>query len=400
MLKLLTDQTDLENASPTIAVRWCADRETLEELKQNNTTNPHILISIVHIEGMGTTKYGVETDRKLIPLEEMMTYISFQKPGVNYIYATIVWDYEGSIKNLKNKFLNKESRNKWVYYILKNDGMDFNPGYSTQNYTGIASLTIKIDENFFAKPSFDKKWVEYFPTFLLGYQSDNQCSYRRRRIFAYTIQPFLLLLSFISRLLSALTLSLMGKRDVNYNAVYNLMGTDLNDVWRNVGESIFEYKNIDNEQPWFFPFLMPLWYVIASIIGLLSYILGKEIKLTVLWQAPLLLLVSFATIVTIFYIFVFANRFLFSPIGKFIAFLFLKIPVIKIPVNEKKDEWKKAQQEMENKISQQYEKWVTITCEPNSELKPISVSSLPKNKQTIHLRYMDFKAKVCKPFAK
>src|SRR3989338_5003947 len=194
-LKLFTDQQNPENANPVVAVRWCVDKETLEELKTRKAANPHILLSVMNIQGnVNETRYGVETDRKLIPLGDMMSYVSFQRPGINVIYATVVWDQNNNTKNLKQRFLAKQDRFQWKNYVIEYHGAIFVPEYHTDCYTktGIASLEMKIDEKLFAPEPFDKNWVNLF----MEYNASNQCNYRKRRLFAYTIQIMMMFISF------------------------------------------------------------------------------------------------------------------------------------------------------------------------------------------------------------
>jgi len=48
-------------------------------------------------------------------------------------------------------------------------------------------------------------------------------------------------------------------------------------------------------------------------------------------------------------------------------------------------------------VQRRYDEWSYLACEG----KPlrVEVRALPRNRQTIYLRFKDFKAKVCKPFA-
>ena len=310
----------------------------------------------------------------------MMSYVSFQRPGINVIYATVVWDQNNNTKNLKQRFLAKQDRFQWKNYVIEYHGAIFVPEYHTDCYTktGIASLEMKIDEKLFAPEPFDKNWVNLF----MEYNASNQCNYRKRRLFAYTIQIMMMFISFIIRLGSAIFFMLIGMRGINYKAVYQLVKKDLDDVYYDKTRSVFTYKNIGERQPFFFVFAMPIWYIPIGLSVFFLTLVDQDIPTALIWQLPLILLGFFASITVAFYTVFLIADLIISSVSKILNVF-----------PDKKTE------KLEEVLNQKYLEWTEITCEPSIESKPVSVSSLPKNKQTIYLRYMNIKAKVCKPFA-
>jgi len=79
-MKLVANSDTAGN--PTVALRWCLVPEEIAYLKDKKIPNPHILLLVVNDRRC--------VDRQLLPISDLMTYISFNHLGDNTVWATIV----------------------------------------------------------------------------------------------------------------------------------------------------------------------------------------------------------------------------------------------------------------------------------------------------------------------
>lgn len=212
-LKLIVEST--ESASPTIPVRWCVDRATLEEMQRRGVRHPYVLL-VVRSEEQSRRE-----QRMLVPMHELASYVSFVLPGKNTVYAILVYPPGGTLdRRLTEKWL-------WSEFLSRSLGdyntSLFNPvdgsllSYMTGGHAA-TSVTVSVPAELFAPkpPSWEKEWVN------LWFESapKDQCAYRRRRVIAYTIQPPIMLIHFlfyyILFALGALGNLLVGRFDLNW----------------------------------------------------------------------------------------------------------------------------------------------------------------------------------------
>src|SRR3989338_10390665 len=112
MLKLMIKEKDRAVQNAITPLRWCVDREVIEELKQRGIKNPHLLLLIFHLgdayigdnDDLTYDEYWgwrSDVERKLIPLDKVMDYVHFQRSGKHRVIATIV----GGDAKIKNRYL-------------------------------------------------------------------------------------------------------------------------------------------------------------------------------------------------------------------------------------------------------------------------------------------------------
>ena len=369
MLKLKVGDEKGEVQNANVPVRWCVDKETLEKIQQDGVKNPHILLV--------TTDGRYEMTRQLAPLEQVIEYVQFQRPGINKIYATIVWEKSGKYNDLWETYLQKE-RGRYATSVINYDG-------NLCRLTGSVESTVEnvnIPDELFAKelPRWIQKWVNlWFKT-----RPEDQCCFRRRMITAFTIQPPIVFLWLILRIgfgaLAAFFLLLCAMTKINFKPIIHPWRDDVEDIWSDTkerygGGSIFTRartnKKGNSYSLWYLSPLTPLYFLLIALIVCLWQILE--------YGFVTLGLTIWGTVVAV---------------GTSITILLIGAAIFKL-----------IDYTFENCIRKQLLRFqkqtVSITdyenvliC--NGDLST-DIRALPQKKRTIHLRFQDLKAKVCKP---
>src|SRR3989339_276166 len=400
-MKLVTNSDTAGN--PTVAIRWCLVPEEIAYLKDNKISNPHIFLVIVNNKK--------QVDRQLIPISDLMTYVSFRRAGDNMVFATIVWDIN-SLKDLRKYYIGKDK------YGYKNSFYDKDLDTITDTYGyGLDAITVNVSADFFApEPAeWEKKWVNlWFET-----KPKDQCQFRKRRILAYTIQPFLVLLYIIwltlFRALSALFLVVIRTRTkVNFAPIIHPFKNDNEDVWHeslNAGRNIYLRKKDNTEREDYTiagVLFHPITVIVLSAILLMIDLAGTKIFLG--WWSYLVgsLVVGVSIIVVVLIIF---------GLGDVVKWLAGNIKSWRKKTSKdrrlekaRRQKAKYAQEAKAKKLAEEAKEraiqtnldrlnkeFALISCD-SGPLVP-KLAALPKEKRTIHLRFLDLKARVCKPFA-
>ena len=400
-MKLVTNSDTAGN--PTVAIRWCLVPEEIAYLKDNKISNPHIFLVIVNNKK--------QVDRQLIPISDLMTYVSFRRAGDNTVFATIVWDND-SLKDLRKYYMGKYK------YGYKNSFYDKDLDTITDtNGYGLDAITVNVSADFFApEPAeWEKKWVNlWFET-----EPKDQCRFRKRRILAYTIQPPLVLLCVIwlvfFRTLSVLFFVVIRTRTkVNFAPIIHPFKNDNEDVWHeslNAGRNIYLRKKDNTEREDYTiagVLFHPITIIVLSAILLIIDLAGTEIFLG--WWSYLLgaLVVGVSVIVLVLII---------SVLGEVVKWLAgnIKSWRKKTSVSKQKSKLSRRQKKLarqaeanrlaeaakqlalQAELEKLKKEFALISCN-GGPLVP-KLAALPKEKRTIHLRFLDLKARVCKPFA-
>ena len=106
-------------ANPNLALRWCVDKETLDELKEKGVKNPQLLLVVAQHPDQWSVR---EIERKLIPLDQAMEWLEFNRPGRHTIYATIVWDDGDDAGWFKVRSLLERSGSRFEREMFNYDG--------------------------------------------------------------------------------------------------------------------------------------------------------------------------------------------------------------------------------------------------------------------------------------
>ncbi|MBT3397848.1 hypothetical protein HN418_02670 [archaeon] len=193
-----------------VGVTWCICPEKLEELREAGAENLQILIVV-------KPKKGHLEQRKLIPVEKAMTHLSFLSPGPHTIQATLLWSENPD--GLERFILSEYSRNSYEATVLDRDGkLKTGPAFwhrhTHSQCAGYEVVEMDVPEGFFAKEP--PKWLSKWANLWFENPPVDQCSFRRRFILAFTLQPvffavFLALYYTVLTLSSAISLS-VGKK--------------------------------------------------------------------------------------------------------------------------------------------------------------------------------------------
>jgi len=383
MLELHIQNNDITNGS--IPVSWCVDRALIDLYKEKGITDLQVILCV---RPEGKFGYSYCEQRFVVPLSDLMTYVDFRFPGNNRIFAFITGL---SAKEARRTYLAKENYYQYKVEILDYDGTDYKellkPGSPIdsagrfENWKtltdGVAEpLTVDVPKDVFAKepPEWEKEWVNLF----FNYKPIDQCNYRKRRLFSYTVQPIIMLLNMFVRLLCFIFALLIGSRAISIKPLLHPISMDMDDAWNmTVGKSIFvrDVKDVGDDtiqddliyfakRYWSAPF-MPL--ILIPIILFIA--LGKVATLGII--VGVLLGLAIAVIIILLIV---DN---FYSITDFLSNLF--------PVQNKN--WMDNEELIE-----------MLSC--NGQKKPMSVAEVPGKYKTVRLRFRDLKAKVCRPFAR
>ncbi|OGN06950.1 MAG: hypothetical protein A3B86_03305 [Candidatus Yanofskybacteria bacterium RIFCSPHIGHO2_02_FULL_38_22b] len=376
MVRLFFENTNLPG--PVAAVRWCVDRVDLDYLKEKGITDPFLALIITkpreEKDSDGTVVYEV-VDHKVVPLDQAMEYLEFRSSGELRIFGQLVWcEYHKKRKLNQNKLgehIGKTSSYSFDYVI---ESMEFNNLTSGQLESGYADVT--VPEGHFAKePSaWEKWWVNFW------YESKpkNQCQFRKRRMLAYTIQPLVVTTYALIRSLlllgQILIFMLVGARKIKYGAMFHPFSYELGE-WEIVPDkrtSVFTKDVSGKERNPLFLMSIPLVQIILFVVSLLvwKFILSEFVSLWVCFVALNVALIIFVLIV--------------------------ETGVLDKLFPEETDEEMvvRRKREMEA-IYAEYQDMICIGVSLKADL-----SVLPPKRRTFHLKFQDFRRRVCLPFAK
>lgn len=227
----------------------------------------------------------------------------------------------------------------------------------------------------------------------------DQCAYRRRMLLCIVKLPLALLFYPIRALLQfllAFAAFMSGMRGVTFRPILHPFGNEFMDVTPDEEKCscVFLSDADGNRRNRILLAFMPsLWLCVFLAGRIITHSLHKWSYIS--WRSLLLWspIVVFAVVTLII---------LFDRLGEFVVGLSGYDAVEKAAKHEKvKLMRKKAKEDAERrKFEQKFDEYDQyLSCSADTDFVP-SVSALPLAKQTLHLRFHDLKARVCKPFAR
>lgn len=493
-MKLYLEDSHKEES--VIMLRWCLSPS---EIKMIGTSckpgQAFVLLSVVSMEEDG--KNYREESRQLVPINNMATFITFVRPGRHLVFAAVVKVYH---QDYRKFFLEQDGRRaglpvwenrllEWVDIPLQlappaevaveekpakkkrvskkklaeqpvaeqpvvvvaevpekkelrlrlryfhNHGYDILP-YSDESEPKeiMASVEVNVAEGFFAKKPFDWRWVNEM------FEGDpmDQCSFRRRRMWAYTGQIAVVVIAYLCSLIPAIVLSVCGYRNVCWKGLNPLNVLDYAPpaVWNNVrhGNTIFFRNSKGDTCLWRIPFYPPL--LLAE--GLVGF--GCALGISLLWpgltvRLSLTAILSWAAIILAWILLVLAlpiilslARSLFSKAWKLFGQVIDRLggkrlahyirtrsesaAVARLRAKRLAEEkkWQKVEtaraqarqaEALKTELSQQafVMNLAALQCDYVPPTKA-GLDSLPESRRTVYLRFLDLKRKVCRPFPK
>lgn len=242
----------------SVPIAWCLDRELLNDIKKSKR-QAWVLFVMLY-------KKNKREFRRLVPLQDMMTYLSFQYSGPVEIFATIL---KGSKKALYNDFLRPGIYTQYVYEHITFDDEINSYSYLDDRGANAKSIEIEVPEGIFAKepPKWEQAWVNYF----FDMRPFDQCNYRRRRIFAYTIQPLLFLLIFILKCVMIFIFGSMLLKSTSLKYLFHPMQYNLTDTFEGLWSGDSVLLCVKEDQEWQLPLrlcLLPITWLNIAIVFL------------------------------------------------------------------------------------------------------------------------------------
>lgn len=403
MLRLLPESTSPEN--PTIALRWCIDPSDRAKLIKLGANNVFVLINVLY-ENMAE-------DRYVCHLEEAMTYVGFRFPGTHTIYARIVWRNgdKKSVKKMNNYYLERYSRRSYRNSVLTGNSDD---GFCLDNI-GLSDLhaldlpeaepvEVAVDNGHFAKepPAWVSNWVNW----LYRFPPEDQCEFRRRTIWAFTLKPFAFLsLAFLYVFACAgvlLFCTLFLARGVNIKAAFDL-DQGPGEIWsdRTLWSLVDERGRPKPYRLLVTPFAFILygswlWYLHVKwsmgYMEVLKFILsrlkdGCMFILSLTFGLGLEFLVSVVVSIAL------------TALGLYLVYYWVSKTLANKCEFENSPEYRKHQEAERRRSLEEAYKY--LSCPRGSDpATVVSLSALPRERRTLRLRFLDMKRSVCRPFAR
>jgi hypothetical protein len=384
MLELHITDTNVTGGS--IQVSWCLTKEALTQLADRGVKDPYIVFCVAPF---GERYSEHKESRMAVPLKDMMAYLGFSCSGQNQIRAWLCRS-----KKEAHNFLEK-SNGEYDFTVLNNDGSDYR-GWNLErmcligpewipneeenkseddgdhearvkiNYskTSLAkAVTVFVPEGCFApEPAqWEKTWVNHF----FRNKCVDQCDFRRRRLFAYTLQPLVMTFNILLRFLILVFAILFGSRNLSLKYLLHPLTYGLTD-----SHEMFVKGTI---------FVLRTKYTVVNFLPLIlmPYVLGVLFVLhmaKILWMFLAILAVAGVLV-------------------------FLIASGITGHWGDRIVNWLSERFDSDEKF------WYTdeeerdlIIC--TGQMRPVKLSALPARHRTIKLRFYDLKSKVCRPFSK
>lgn len=247
---------------PVMFLTWCLNRELVEQVRErrlNGLAVKFLLITFPVGEG------GIAIDREgreLISLTEPTHVAAFSRGGEHRLVALLVCGQTDDA--LESAFL---SRDYGTYRttVLSNNRTELERDYTRANVFGTGLLEVEIPKQLFAERPQDWAWVNRW----FKEKSDDQCILRRRRLFAYTLQPPFFLASFglwwLEIAFVTLVALLLGMRGLDFAPLRNPFAHNPLDVLEQNRGSIFAVKI---KGVMLFPVFLASPLVLVAVAGL------------------------------------------------------------------------------------------------------------------------------------
>ena len=195
-LELHIDSPKLQSSN--LLVRWCLTPSGVEALLNKPQANAHVLLVVAAPTG----EFTHLEKRDIVPFTDGRAYIPALRSGENYLYAVLIELPKNNTKETKrihSLFYGRD--NEHTVTFLESDGKSVYE-YATQAYcygipatrtdqTSIATLVVDVPKEVFAPEpkAWEKRWVNW----AWRHKPEDQCAFRKRRLFAYSLQPLLFL---------------------------------------------------------------------------------------------------------------------------------------------------------------------------------------------------------------
>jgi hypothetical protein len=190
-LKLLIDNSVQGTADRPVG--WCLDKRDLEYLESREIPKKdvHVLIVVAYEDGL-------HEDRYLAKLTDPMARVGFSYPGKHKVFARLVWpgwstNPKQAVTKMRNQILHLDSPHSYHNRVLNYDRTEILNEANRMDISGSIKeidpfeISVEVDKEHFAPepPKWLKRWVNLWFT----YKQRDECNFKWRALFAFTIQP-------------------------------------------------------------------------------------------------------------------------------------------------------------------------------------------------------------------
>lgn len=382
-LQLYADASPDGQVESVIPIRWCVNPDLVETLRERKVEDAHVLL---------VTRHGDrEVGRKIVPLVNEMTYLSFEYSGENEVTAIVVWG--------EPKALIQMSGGNYIWAVFDHDGKPYGVELfnrftgGTARLPGEDTLHVVVPSEMFAKEP--PAWVKKFATIFFD-EPKEQCDTRRQFLLTIPLLPIIAVILLIGTIGS----SLIGLLLVIVMGFLGLRGISLSPIWHpwkqgpiynynrvrdNKGSSIWIHKSDPKDGTYYGPsehFRHPIFFVLNPValgaaIGV-GFILNAWLHLHWAWfKMMLIALIVPAALAVVAVVFVTGIRSYIENTAS-----------------------ARSRKEREAKEQERIEYLATLEAMACNGRRDPSLSALPKQKRTVRLRAQAAKARVCRPYAK
>lgn len=392
MLNLIVSNPTVQ--SGTVPLSWCVDKATLQALAQRDAKDLMLLLVICRKGTELNSTMRESHEIRVVPLRDLMTFISFNKPGEYRIFARIVWSHTHGDDDPRDAMLRtspyclfngRTYRDDWAEQTkdpVRWDEAWFerHHGQNAKDLALAAELDLVVPAECFAPepPEWEQRWVNW----IFSRKPADECGYRKLKwFFAIPFQWIFFALIYLFRAVATLgSIALLAWRGLDFRPLYQPLAVDTDFIWRNADEPLLLLS--DEKEPhrffrWTFIPLAPLW------VGILAGVIATSPKIGFAsgLLAALAILGCVSLGIAIVGLIRTVNWLLAKPPER--AGLAAEAAESAPPPTP----WYLRDEELH-----------LIEC--STAPRPLKVADLPKNRRTIHLRFTELKADVCRPFAR
>ena len=416
MFELRIQEPKVAN-NPTVAVRWCLGRQESNWLLEKKIEQPYILIVVCYMDH--------NHDVYLEPLDKLMTYITFRSSGRHQVLARIVWPQISAADEKRGGLARSFALTNWKDHVHGLDWIHhvkFNHDQKVWRFWEHGDFgksspftespeclsTIEVAKEYFAPaPS---GWLWNWVNLWYRTRPRDPCQFRKRMILAFALQPLVeCLLVIIKELCWLITLLfgwvIFGWRGMHPKVLFAPWRHGFLDVYGRKQGSWWLEESCGLEKSRFVFLLHPL---VLSAEGYALHSLSRYLGLgyfqTVIWLAQKTAMILWFVIGYLPVQVAFAAL----AVGWLTAYLLRKrlhkavdenSPGYQERMRHLWEQQEERRRRHEAEMVQYYNllyKSAACAVVPKSP----SLESLAQEKRTFHLRFLDLKAKVCRPFAR
>lgn len=387
--------------SGMVPVSWCVSRALLARLAELGIKDPHVLLVAAPA---GDRYHPSKETRKLVPLTDGMAYVDFRTDGPNRVFAVLMF-WWGGIRGVDDYLFAREG-GAWKTTLLTTDGSAlserlhkvYQHGVSTCGW-GITELPeadtpsndatdgwraassildVIVPAGVFAKPppAWETTWVNHW----FRNAPIDQCDYRKRRLWAYSVQPPVMLANWLLRVVVTLVALLAGFKQVNWRPVFHLLSTGFEQVVESFENGNYFWPKSWGKNPVGFlarcalPLFSPL--SLLAIAGIASLLAGESSPATVFAKILLGAVLGIPVIVAV----VFALAMAFSLAGRAFG--------------------RYAERKIERPAEYLDPETVDfLACDAQGGTRR-TIGNVPWRRRSVRLIFEASKAEICRPFAR